>query len=145
MVSIVTRSQLVTAPVRCGRTGESNHGCANLYQLCVSVYHVNVDPNLWGIFPAPYLLYTEEDIGSFESYRANPGVPNEVAIECKHHSWIVYCVYDGEMTCKKWCPLCELVKFCKCFSASFLISLCCFKVSKVFMKSKCHWKNLSFY
>lgn len=92
---------------------------------------------------APYWLYTVEDTGSFESYRANPGVPNEVAIECKHHHWIVYSVYDGEMTCKTWCPLCVLVKFCKCFSASYLISLCCFKVSKVFMKSKCHWKNLS--
>lgn len=53
--------------------------CTNCVYLCIM--------SMWTqISEAPYLLYTEEDIGSFESYRANPGVPNEVAIECKHHS-----------------------------------------------------------
>ncbi len=59
MASTVTRSQSNRAPLRCGGTGDSRHGCAADKSAATAwCYHVNMDQNLWGIFPAPCWIYT---------------------------------------------------------------------------------------
>lgn len=54
MAPTVTRSQSNRAPLRCGSTGESHHGCAaDISAVIVWCYcnHVNMDQSLWGMFP----------------------------------------------------------------------------------------------
>ncbi len=54
VASTVTRSQFNRAPLGCGGMGDSLHGCAaNKSAATVWCYHVNMDQNLWGMFPAP--------------------------------------------------------------------------------------------
>ncbi len=54
MASTVTRSQSNRAPLGCGGTGDSLHVCAaDKSAATVWCYHVNMDQNLWGMFPTP--------------------------------------------------------------------------------------------
>ncbi len=54
MSSTVTRSQSNRAPLGCGGTGDSHHGCADDKSAATAWwYHVNMDQNLWGMFPTP--------------------------------------------------------------------------------------------
>ncbi len=54
MSSTVTRSQSNRAPLGCGGTRDSHHGCADDKSAAtVWCYHVNMDQNLWGMFPTP--------------------------------------------------------------------------------------------
>ncbi len=58
MASIVTRSQSNRAPLGCGGTGDSHHGCAADKSASTAwCYHVNMDQNLWGMFPTPCWIY----------------------------------------------------------------------------------------
>ncbi len=51
MTSTVTRSQSNRAPLGCGGTGDSHHGCAaDKSAATVWCYHINMDQNLWGMF-----------------------------------------------------------------------------------------------
>ncbi len=52
----VTRSQSNRAALGCGGTGDSHHGCAaDKSATAAWCYHVNMDQNLWGMFPTPSL------------------------------------------------------------------------------------------
>ncbi len=52
MASTVTRSQSNRAPLGCGGTGDSHHGCADDKSAAtVWCYHDNMDQYLWGMFP----------------------------------------------------------------------------------------------
>ncbi len=54
----VTRSQSNRAPLGCGGTGDSHHGCAADKSAATAwCYHVNMDQNLWGMFPTPCWIY----------------------------------------------------------------------------------------
>ncbi len=54
MASTVTRSQSNWAPLGCGGTGDSHHGCAADKSAATAwCYKVNMDQNLWGLFPTP--------------------------------------------------------------------------------------------
>ncbi len=58
MASTVTRSQSNRAPLACGGTGDSHHGCAADKSAATAwCYHVNMDQNIWGIFPTPCWIY----------------------------------------------------------------------------------------
>ncbi len=51
MTSTVTRSQSNRAPLGCGGTRDSHHGCADDKSAAtVWRYHDNMDQNLWGMF-----------------------------------------------------------------------------------------------
>ncbi len=53
----VTRSQSNRAPLGCGGTGDSHHGCAaDKSAATVWCYHDNMD-NLWGMFLTPCWIY----------------------------------------------------------------------------------------
>ncbi len=87
MASTVTRSQSNRAPLGCGGTGDSHHGCAaDKSAATVWCYHVNMDQNLWGIFPTPCWIYATKIEGSSEGKRGSnlvwQGVHNKVASEC---------------------------------------------------------------
>jgi len=56
MASTVTRSQSNREALGCARTGDSHHGSA----ATAWCDHVNMDQNLWGMFPAPMNLCYEE-------------------------------------------------------------------------------------
>ncbi len=61
MASTVTRSQSNRAPLGCGGTGDSHHGCAaDKSAATVWCYHVNMDQNHWGMFPTPCWICHEE-------------------------------------------------------------------------------------
>ncbi len=54
MGSTVTRSQSNRAPLGCGGMGDSHYRCAaDKSAATVWCYHVNMDQNLWGMFPTP--------------------------------------------------------------------------------------------
>ncbi len=54
MACTVTRSQSNRAPLGCGETGDSHHGCAaDKSAATARYYHDNMDQNLWGMFPTP--------------------------------------------------------------------------------------------
>ncbi len=54
MASTVTRSQSNSAPLGCGGTGDSHYRCAADKSAATAwCYHVNMDQNLWGMFPTP--------------------------------------------------------------------------------------------
>ncbi len=54
MASTVTRSQSNRAPLGCGGTRDSHHGWADDKSAATAwCYHVNMEPNLWGMFPTP--------------------------------------------------------------------------------------------
>ncbi len=54
MASTVTRSQSNRAPLGCGGTGDSHHGwAADKSAATAWCYHVNMDQNIWGMFPTP--------------------------------------------------------------------------------------------
>ncbi len=56
MSSTVTRSQSNRAPL--GETGDSHHGCAADKSAATALfYHVNMNQNLWGMFPTPCWIY----------------------------------------------------------------------------------------
>ncbi len=58
MTSTVTRSQSNRAPLGCGGTRDSHHGCADDKSTAtVWCYHVNMDQHLWGMFPTPCWIY----------------------------------------------------------------------------------------
>ncbi len=58
MASTVTRSQSNRAHLGCGR-GDSHHGCAADKSAATAwCYHVNMDQNLWGMFPTPCWIYS---------------------------------------------------------------------------------------
>ncbi len=58
MASTVTRSQSNRAPLGCGGTGDSHHGCAADKSAATAWwYHDNMDQNLWGMFPTPCWIY----------------------------------------------------------------------------------------
>ncbi len=58
MASTVTRSQSNRAPLGCGGTRDSHHGCAADKSAATAwCYHVNMDQNLWGMFSTPYWIY----------------------------------------------------------------------------------------
>ncbi len=74
MASTVTRSQSNRAPLGCGGTGDSHHGCAaDKSTETVWCYHVNMDQNLWGMFPKPCWIYATKNYSSSEDKRgSNP-------------------------------------------------------------------------
>ncbi len=54
----VTRPLSNRAPLACGGTGDLHHGCAADKSAATAwCYHVNMDKNLWGMFPAPCWIY----------------------------------------------------------------------------------------
>ncbi len=58
MTSTVTRSQSNRAPLGCGGTRDSHHGCAADKSAATAwCYHINMDQNLWGMFPTPCWMY----------------------------------------------------------------------------------------
>ncbi len=62
MASTVTRSQSNRAPLGCGGTGDSHHGCAADKSAATAwCYHVNLDQNLWGMFPTPRWIYATKN------------------------------------------------------------------------------------
>ncbi len=62
MASTVTRSQSNRAPLGCGRTVDSHHGCAADKSAATAwYYHVNMDQNLWGMFPTPCWIYATKN------------------------------------------------------------------------------------
>ncbi len=62
MSSTVTRSQSNRAPLGCGGTGDSHHGCAaDKSAVTVWCYHVNMDQNLWGMFPTACWVYATKN------------------------------------------------------------------------------------
>ncbi len=59
MASTVTRSQSNRAPLGCGGTGDSHHGCAaDKSAVTAWCYHVNMDQNLWEMFLKPCWIYS---------------------------------------------------------------------------------------
>ncbi len=66
MASTVTRSQSNRALLGCGGTGDSHHGCAaDKSAETAWCYHVNMDQNLWGMFPKPCLNLCYEELRQF--------------------------------------------------------------------------------
>ncbi len=62
MASTVTRSQSNRAALGCGGTGDSHHGCeADKSAATAWYYHVNMDQNLWWIFPTPCWIYATKN------------------------------------------------------------------------------------
>ncbi len=62
MASTVTRSQSSRAALGCGGTGDSHHGCTDDKSAeTVWCYHVNMDQNLWGMFPTPCWIYATKN------------------------------------------------------------------------------------
>ncbi len=60
--STVTRSQSNRASLGCGGTRDSHHGCADDKSAAtVWYYHVNMDQNLWGMFPTPCWIYATKN------------------------------------------------------------------------------------
>ncbi len=58
MASTATRSQSNRAPLGCGGTGDLHHGCAADKSAATAwCYHINMDQNLWGMFPTPCWIY----------------------------------------------------------------------------------------
>ncbi len=57
-----TLSQSNRAPLGCGGTGDSHHGCAaDKSAANVWCYHVNIDQNLWGRFQTPCWIYATKN------------------------------------------------------------------------------------
>ncbi len=94
IASTVTRSQSNRAPLGCGGTGDSHHGCADDKSAAtVWCYHVNMDQNLEGMFPKPCWIYCHEELRQFWRQKGvQPGtsVPNKVASECV---CVCVCIY----------------------------------------------------
>ncbi len=66
MAFTVTRSQSNRAPLGCGGTGDWHHGCAADKSAATAwCYHVNMDQNLWGMFPTPCWIYATEELRQF--------------------------------------------------------------------------------
>ncbi len=62
MASTVSRSQSNRAPLACGVTGESHHGCAaDKFAATVWYYHVYMDQNIWRMFPTPCWIYATKN------------------------------------------------------------------------------------
>ncbi len=62
MASTVTKSQSNTAPLGCVGTGDLHHGCAPDKSAATAwCYHVNMDQNLWGMFPTPCWIYATKN------------------------------------------------------------------------------------
>ncbi len=62
MASTVTRSQSNRAPLGCGGTGDSHHECeADKSAATAWYYHVNMDHNLWWMFPTPCWIYATKN------------------------------------------------------------------------------------
>ncbi len=62
MASTVTRSQSNRASLWCGGTGDSHHGCAADKSAATAwCYHVNMDQNIWGMFPTPCWIYATKN------------------------------------------------------------------------------------
>ncbi len=62
MASTVTRSQSNRAPLGCGGTGDLHHGCAADKSAATAwCFHVNMDQNLWGMFPTPCWIYATKN------------------------------------------------------------------------------------
>ncbi len=54
------------APLGCGGTGDSHHGCAADKSAATAWrYHVNMDQNLWGMFPKTLLNLFHEELRQF--------------------------------------------------------------------------------
>ncbi len=70
MNSTDTRSQSNRAPLGCGGTGDSHHGCAADKSAAAAWwYHDNMNQNLWGMFPTPCWIYATKNYGSSEGKR----------------------------------------------------------------------------
>ncbi len=66
MASTVTRSQSNRAPLGCGGTGDSHHGCAADKSAATAwCYHVNMDQNLWGNVSNTLLNLCHEELRQF--------------------------------------------------------------------------------
>ncbi len=66
MASTVTRSQSNRAPLGCGVTGDSHHGCAADKSAAPAwCYHVNMDQNLWGNVSNTLLNLCHEELRQF--------------------------------------------------------------------------------
>ncbi len=62
MASTVTRSQSNRAPLGCGGTGDSHHGCAADKSAATAwCYHVKMDQNIRGMFPTPCWIYATKN------------------------------------------------------------------------------------
>ncbi len=62
MASTVTRSQSNRAPLGCGGTGDSHLGCAADKSAGTAwCYHINMEQNLWGMFPTPCWIYATKN------------------------------------------------------------------------------------
>ncbi len=90
MASTVTRSQSNRAPLWCGGTRDSHHGrTADKSAATAWCYHVNMNQNLWGMFPTPCWIYDMNNYSSSEGKSVQPGTSNVYLIK-----WPV-CVYLG--------------------------------------------------
>ncbi len=74
MASTVTRSQSNRAPLGSGGTGDLHHGCAADKSAATAwCYHVNMDQNIWRMFPTPCWIYATKNEDSSEGKRgSNP-------------------------------------------------------------------------
>ncbi len=62
MASTVTRSQSNRAPLGCGWSRDSHHGwAADKSAATAWCYHVNMNQNLWGMFPTPCWIYATKN------------------------------------------------------------------------------------
>ncbi len=62
LYSTVTRSQSNRASLGCGGTGDSHHGCAADKSAATAwCYHVNMEQNLWEMFPTPCWIYATKN------------------------------------------------------------------------------------
>ncbi len=58
----ISRSQSNRAPLGCGGTGDSHHGCAADKSAATAwCYHVNMGQNLWGMFPILCWIYATKN------------------------------------------------------------------------------------
>jgi len=62
MASTVPRSQSNRVSLGCGGTGDLYNGCADDKSAAtVWCYHVNMNQNLWGMFPTPCWIYATKN------------------------------------------------------------------------------------
>ncbi len=117
MASTVTRSQSNRAPLGCGGTGDSHHGCAADKSAATTwIYRVNMDQNLWGMFPTPCWIYATKKLRAVLKAKGGPtrylqGVSNKVASEC-------VCVFCAVLDWYLANGICVLMGICSPFLCS---------------------------
>ncbi len=99
LASTVTRSQSNRAPLGRGGTGDSHHGCAaDKSAATARCYHVNMDQNLWGMFPTPCWIYATR-IKVLKAKGAQPSTSKVYLIK-----WQVSVYFKYNVKCIKMLP-----------------------------------------